>query len=110
MSETEIWRELYPLRTALRRAIIAAETLRRMRFYTARRVLGAVVTAVTWARERGIIDEETTGYLQRLAGALIDSFDRWQPPDPRRVDYLADRILITICRVYASRVRREGGR
>ena len=110
MSETEIWRELYPLRTALRRAIIAAETLRRMRFYVARRVLGGVVTAITWAHEKGVINKETFDYLRGLAGALLDNFDRWQPPNPNRVDYLADRILITICRVYASRVRREGGR
>ena len=106
MTESEAWAYLYPLRTALRRAIMAAESIRLKHYYVARRLLGATQTAITWAKEKGVIVDETARYLQRLVGALIDKFDRGEIPDPRKVDYLADRIMLRICRVYCSVCRR----
>ena len=107
VSETEFWGRVAPLKTAYRRVVMAVLALIDGDYSLARERLGAAQTAIAWARDRGVIDAQTASRLHRLVGSRIDALERRAVVSSGYVEYVADRILLEICRLYAREVRRR---
>ena len=108
MSESQFWNRVTPLKTAYRRVIMAALALAHGDVFLARERLGAAQTAISWARDRGVIDAETARYLQGLIGSRIVALERSNSVTTGALEYVADRILLVICRLYGRVVLRGG--
>jgi len=105
--ESEFWQRIIPLKTAYRRVVMAALALAQGDVFLARERLGAAQTAISWARDRGILDLQTARYLQGLIGSRIAALERGNHATTGALEYVADRILLVICRLY-RRVMRGG--